>query len=182
MAGGLTGLAGIPKLNTNLTNALLGSTVLACTTTSGVVERNVVLSKQLTEDVDRYKRLLSVFNTERLLGLGDAPGSQLRFGNGGLGFTSTTGFADLSAAWLRNVLGSGRALQASVAFDRLAKGANISRTASTQQFASSLAAFERSGGSSLATAISADSAANDLGSATATYEAAFGMESPSSGR
>ncbi|MGI8548359.1 MAG: hypothetical protein ACR2M1_13690, partial [Gemmatimonadaceae bacterium] len=47
---------------------------------------------------------------------------------------------------------------------------------------SSLAAFERSGGSSLATAMSADSAASDLGAATATYEAAFGVESPSSGR
>ncbi len=181
MASGLTGLAGIPKANGNLAIAFLGSTVLACTTMSAATNRNAVLTQQLLEDVDRFKKLQGVISTERLLALGDAPGSQLRFGDGGLSFTATA-FSDLSAAWLNNVLGSGRRAQGSNAFDRIATAGNLATTGTTQRYAQSLAAFQRSGTSSLATAISADSAASDLGATTAAYEASFSSESPSSGR
>lgn len=181
MAGGLTGLAGIPKISKNLTTAFLGSTVLACTTTSAVEVRNVVLGKQLVADVERFKKLSTVFNTERLIALGDAPGSQLRFGAGGLTFSDAS-FADISAAWLRNVLGSARTAQASAAFNRIAKSGALYRLTSTGRFAGSLAAFDRSGSASLATAMSADSAATDLGAVTSSYEATFAQGSPSSGR
>ena len=181
LAGALTGLAGIPKINGNLMNALLGSAVLACTGRATVAIENSAMGRQLIEDVVRFKKLQSVINTEHLLAWGDMPGSLLRFGPGGLTFSAAT-FSDLSAEWLKNALSGSPASQALGAFDHLAGLGGLSRIHTTQWFAGHLLASERSGASAIATAKAADSAANDMAAVTVAYEAAFDSASPSSGR